>query len=110
MSFRRLLPLLTLLALLVAPFGRMAAAETMPVSHHAAATAAMADHCADLPAPEQDRPDQSIDCMMACAAMAAADAPAFETEAFAPAEPERLPLPSFTGLNPEADPPPPRYS
>ena len=110
MSFRCLLPLLTVLALLVAPFGRMAAAETMTLTHHAAAAAAMPGHCDDRPTPTQDRPDKAIDCMIACAAMAAADAPSLVLAAFTPAAPERLALPAFTGLNPEAEPPPPRFS
>ena len=108
MSFRRILPLLTLLALLVAPFGRMASAETVTMMEHAAAAAALPGHCSDTP--EQDRPERSIDCMIACAAMAAADAPSLAPAPLTQTAPESLPSASFAGLNPAADPPPPRFS
>ena len=110
MKLRRLLPLLALIALLVAPFGRMAAAEASAMPHHGAAAPA-ASHCPDMPAPDGgDGSQSSIDCMIACAAVTAADAPAL-----APAPPSRAVtairrVVRFSGLNPQADPPPPRLS
>ena len=109
MTFRRLLPLLTLLALLVAPFGRMAAAEAMTTPHHQAA--AMPGHCDDMPMPDQDGGDKvAIDCMIACAAVATATAPLLAFIAPMVATPVGETLPLFTGRNPSADPPPPRFS
>ena len=109
MSFRRLLPLLALVALLVAPFGRMAAAEAMAMPRHAAV--AMAGHCDDMPAPGQHESGKAaIDCLTACAVMTPADAPALAAEAPLRAVPaESTPLP-ISGLRPESDPPPPRFS
>ena len=109
MHSRRLFSLLALLALLVAPFGRMAAAEAMTMPH--AAPMAMAGHCDDMPQPDQDKMGKSaIDCMIACATLAAVSAPAMEM-----AEPEIVsPQPRavfrFAGISLEADPPPPRFS
>ena len=110
MKLRRLFPLLILLALIVAPFGRAAAAEAMAMPHQTAA--AMAGHCQDMPAPEQgDRTgNSSIDCLVACAAIATAEA--FVLAAGSPAaspQGSRV-LPRFAGLHPEAEPPPPRLS
>ena len=108
MSFRRLLPLLALLALLVAPFGRMAAAEAMAMPHHA--PAAMAGHCDDMPAPDGDEPGKAVDCMIACAVMTPSEAPALKAAPPARSMPASFAVPGFSGLHPEADPPPPRFS
>ena len=109
MSLRRLLPLLVLLALLFAPFGRMAAAEAMTMPHPAAA--AMAGHCQDMPAPAGDRSGQAaFDCLTACAVMTSAAAPALAAEAPLRAMPSSSALPAISGLHPAADPPPPRLS
>ena len=107
MSFRRIFPLLAMLALLIAPFGRIAAAEAMP--HHGAE--AIESHCAGSEAPDGDNKERTaIDCMVACAAMASA--------AELSLAPSPLPatilcaLPNLTraGIQHEADPPPPRFS
>lgn len=109
MTFRRLLPLLTLLALLVAPFGRMAAAEAMVMPHHQAA--AMPGHCDEMPAGDEDGADKTaIDCMIACAAMAVAETPNLVASPDVAPAPISLTLPDLPGLNPEAEPPPPRLS
>lgn len=105
---RRLLPLLALLALLVAPLGRVAATEAM--LPHLAAPAAGA-HCPDMPQPDGDDADTAkIDCLVACAIVLTAAGPMF-------GEPTSAPLPvvtatpdSLVGISPEADPPPPRVS
>ena len=108
----RLLPLLTLLALLVAPFGRIAAAEAMMMPQPP--MAAMSGHCDDMPAPAQPRGDRthkaSIDCLVACAAMATAEAVCVVETAAATSPPASFALPEFFGLHPEAEPPPPRFS
>ena len=106
---RRLLPLLALLALLAAPFGRIAAAEAMTAGHHP--PMAMTGHCEDMPSPQQDKTDKTaIDCMIACAAMATEDACGTTVRAPLVAGPIAGALPVFFGLHPEADPPPPRFS
>lgn len=108
-TLRRLLPLLTLLALVFAPFGRIAAAEAMAMPHHQ--PIAMAGHCENMPAPDDgDRDKVAIDCMIACAVMAAADGPMVEAMAAPASRPARIEHPAFAGLHPEADPPPPRIS
>ncbi|MGE0179715.1 MAG: hypothetical protein AB7O91_07850, partial [Sphingomonas sp.] len=67
---RRFLHLLVLIALLVAPAGRMTMAAPSP---SADAHAGMAGHCAPA-APAPDRDDsRSIDCVIACAAAPAAE-------------------------------------
>ena len=111
-KLRLLLPLLTLLALLVAPFGRIAAAEAMTSSHEPAM--AMAGHCEEMPAPGQDRSDRtheaSIDCLVACAAVATAESAPLAAVPAAASPRVGVTLPEFAGLHPEADPPPPRLS
>ena len=85
-----------------------------------ASSAAMADHmsatptghCADMSG-EQDKSaptGPSIDCMIACAAMPAADFSVAVHPLFvAFIEPARL-TGALHGLHPESDPPPPRYT
>ena len=107
-NVRRLLPLLALLALIVAPFGRMAAAEAMAAPAHAGM--AGPGHCQDMPAPDEGSVDKRIDCMIACAVMASAEVPAFDPPQPLAAEPEIRLLAGGTGIRPEADPPPPRLS
>ena len=108
MSHRRFLPFLMLLALALAPFGRMAAAEAKAMPHHEAM--AMSGHCAGEPQPDQDRHPSSIDCMIACAAMAPAATPDFVPPPVAHAEPTSAPALILAGILPEAEPPPPRLS
>ena len=109
---RRLTLSILMLALLVAPFGRMAAAEAATMPHHQAPTA-MAGHCSEMPAPEQapaERGTMTIDCLVACATIAAPETPALAAvEALAVSPASRV-LNAFIGIHPEADPPPPRRS
>lgn len=106
MTASRLLPLLMLLALLVAPFGRIGLAEAAAPE---AAPMAMTGHCEDRPDSGKAGPG-AIDCMIACAAMAPATAPEFSRMLVAVDPQPPLPRPSLTGRQPEADPPPPRFS
>ena len=112
MKLRRLLPLLILLALLVAPFGRIAAAEAMMVPQQP--MAAMAGHCDDMAMPAQHHGDRthkaSIDCLVACAAMTTAEGVSLAQGVAVISLPAQFALPQFSGLHPEADPPPPRLS
>lgn len=107
-SLRRLLPLMTIFALLVAPFGRAAAAEAMATPHHA--PKAMSGHCDPMPASGQGEKDKSIDCMTTCAAMAPAEAPPLQTRLPTATVPVSRVFAACSGLHPEADPPPPRFS
>jgi hypothetical protein len=116
MTLRACLRLLLLAAMLLAPLGRIGVAQAMAAP---SATGIMMAHCAGMPAPmpahhrQAPGPDSekmAVDCMIACATMAPPPAP-FITPP--PAE-TALPLVSFlsslSGIQPEADPPPPRFS
>jgi len=117
MPLTRLLRFLTIFAVLFSPISMATghAAMAMPAASAAMADhmgAASAGHCADMGG-EQDKSGPaapSIDCMIACSAMPAAD---FEVEAHpvvaAFIEPRAL-ISALSGLNPESDPPPPRIS
>lgn len=121
MTLRAALRLLLLAAMLVAPVGRIGIAQAMAAP--ADAPAAMAGHCADMPAaapaphrshhrngPQKNDERMAVDCMMACAAMTAAPSPLLlprPAPAVLPAAPS---LASLTGIRPEAEPPPPRRS
>ena len=94
------------MALLMAPFGRMAAAESS--SHHPQSPIA---HCDDMPQPADDAPEESvIDCMIACATLAAANTKSVEFVEAEPAPPEARIFPRVAGIKLTADPPPPRLS
>jgi hypothetical protein len=117
----RLLRFLIALAMLLAPISMMGthAAMAMP----SPAPAAMADHgtaeataghCAEMPAPGEQAPDQapakSIDCMIACSCVPPAIGDIAEPAALpALAQRPALALP-LHGLNPKAEPRPPRFS
>lgn len=120
-TMRACLRLLLLAALLLAPVGRIGIAQAMAAP---AAAGATAGHCADMPAaapahhqgsrhqqsPAQDHEGMAVDCMIACAAMATAPEPFVAPAPGAVATPAATFLSSLTGIQPEADPPPPRFS
>lgn len=107
MSHRRLVQLFVLAALVLAPFGRLGLAQATP--HHA--PMAMNAHCAGQPVPDRGKSHKmAVDCMIACAAMAAAGA-LFILPLPAPrAAPSARPTSLLAGIRPEADPPPPRQA
>lgn len=112
MARRAFLSLAMLLALLIAPFGRMAAAEAAAMPHHAAPTA-MAGHCSEMPAPDQspaERGTMAIDCLVACATIATPETPALSVVEPLVVSPAPRALTAFSGIQPEAEPPPPRRS
>lgn len=112
--------------MLLAPVGRIGIAQAM--ASPAPAAAAMAGHCADMPAaapahhaargkaasrheaPAKGGKRLAVDCMIACAAMTTAPAPTVAPPPVATALPAVPFLSSLTGITPEADPPPPRRS
>ena len=117
MSLPRLWRILTIFALLLAPLSMVGghAGMAMPAP---AATSVMdhgqagspAGHCADMDQDQSGQTSPSIDCMIACSAVPAAEFvvashPAvhgvMQTGALAGLHP---------GLHPESDPPPPRLS
>lgn len=97
------------LVLMLAPFGRAAAAETRAMPHQAMQ---VASPCPDQPQPagDSDRGKMEIDCMSACAAMAPAADPFVIPPIAALVPPEPNPMPSRAGIRPEAEPPPPRLA
>lgn len=104
-----------LIALIVAPLGMMSghAAMAMPTSEAAADHATMpsgAGHCPDM-GDEDDRDvNASIECMIACAAMLPQTLRVGETSP-AVSGPDQPPVVvARHGLNPGAEPPPPRLS
>lgn len=109
-TLRRFLPLAILIALIAAPFARASAAGTMMPGH----AMAMAGHCEEMtgeemPASQPGKADTAmIDCMIACAAIAVPGASQMGAAHAGATLPEPLTLPSLTGLDPGADPPPPR--
>ena len=105
MTRRRLIQFLVLIALAVAPFGRIGASQAM-AGH---APMAMTAHCAGQPMPDGDKGHRmAVDCMIACAAMAPAPAPFVLPPPALAAAPIGPPLSRLSGIRPEADPPPPR--
>jgi len=114
MVLPRLMRVLTLLAVLLAPLTMMAShasAAPMPVTHAMSEASAMPGHCPPT-GEEQDRqkPTPNIDCTIMCSAMPAVDT-AFAAQIIVP--PLDLVQPvefGGHGLNPSADPPPPRFS
>ncbi|HEY0324424.1 MAG TPA: hypothetical protein VGC46_00420 [Allosphingosinicella sp.] len=110
MCLRPLLHLFALVAMLVAPLGM--------VDDHAAAAAPQASaggHCADMTgsrqqAPDDKAPGKSIDCMIACACVPSPGVQLAEPPlALAGPQPAMI-VSRVGGINPAADPPPPRLS
>lgn len=121
MAVTRLLRFLIALAMLLAPISMMGSHAAMAMTSPAAA--AMADHgageasaghCADMAMPDEQAPDQApaknIDCTIACSCMPPAIGDISEPAALpAMAQRPALALP-LHGLNPKAEPRPPRFS
>ncbi len=102
----RILHLVLLAALALAPFGRIGAIEAGAAPNPQAMQ--MASHCADQPG-EDDKDAMSIDCMIACAAATpAVTADIAPPPAAAGAAPAPVPAVAPAGIRPEAEPPPPR--
>lgn len=105
MSLRRALELLVAAAVMLAPFGRIGMAEAHAVPQM------MAAHCGDQPMPGPAKGHAvSVDCTIACAAMATAAAPGLAPPPAAATLLVAAPTPFIAGVRPEADPPPPRLS
>jgi hypothetical protein len=101
--------LLTLLAMLVAPFGMLSGHAAMA----APATQPAGGHCADMgashdQAPDDTAPAANIDCMMACACVPAEGAELANVPSLAKEPAISANASDVVGANPAADPPPPR--
>jgi hypothetical protein len=113
-SFRRILSLFLLIALVIAPASMLGGAPAMAADHHAAmgiavtGAAPSAHPCADKHAPAKKSFDGC--CVMTCVAIPAVGG-MLPIHIMAPALIQPSPLAADPhGLNPEADPPPPRFS
>lgn len=108
----RLLQLLALLALVLAPLGMMsthaAMAAPAPASnvHHSQAS----EHCAGMDQPARPKPVSCIDCIMVCAGLPAANSDIAAHPLATAALPGLPPEQRVRGLHPESEPPPPRIA
>lgn len=117
MPARSLLQFVLLIALVLAPIcGMGGAAKAAPVGaqvaeHHA--TMAEPTHCSDMGGDTQDdhsKSDVGFDCRMACAGVLMQTPSVAETQTVV-GVPQRIAIAVPTpGLNPAAEPPPPRLS
>ena len=114
MSPTRLLRLVAILGLLFVQLGMLGghAAMAMPAPAGAAMARDMATthagHCPDMDTEQKGRSGPSIDCMIACSSLPAADY-RIDMNPVEPALVERhLLTVSLHGLHPESEPPPPR--
>jgi hypothetical protein len=112
----RLLRVMTLFALLLAPFGMMRshAAMVLPAASvapgHHMDPAAPADPCPGMDQPAEDRPASNVDCMIACSAMPSLESGIAIHPILAATMPRPSPAGVLHGLHPESDPPPPRFA
>jgi hypothetical protein len=103
---RRLVQILVLIALTVAPFGRIGASQAMAGQ----GAMAMSAHCGQ-PMPDGDKGHRmALDCMIACAAMAPAPTSFTLPPPALVAAPIARAAPLLSGVRPEAEPPPPRIA
>ena len=121
MVMRRLVRILTMLALLLAPLSMIGghAAMAMPAeasasSSHLEGAGEPSEHCAEMSGQTEDEGRSSpvgdclVDCAVACSALPSLGS-AMADQAMAPAMAQQLPLESrVRGLHPESDDPPPR--
>jgi hypothetical protein len=113
MRLRALLRLFVVLAMLAAPIGMVGGHAAMAAP--AAPRASSGDHCADMAGsneqdPADKAPGKSIDCMIACACVPSAGVQLADPPLRVAAPEPAMLVALATGLNPAADPPPPRLS
>jgi hypothetical protein len=109
----RLLQLLTLLAMILAPVGMATGHDAMaaPAAPGAHTMSAMAtDHCAGMDQPAKPQPPSCVDCNMVCAALPAVETAVAVHPIAAASLPRIAPEEAVQGLHPESDPPPPRLA
>lgn len=105
--FRLAYSLLVALALMLSPLGMMGGG--MAMAHGGSAMEQTEGHCPDSDAPAEGS-QAMLDCTGICSALAGTPqvALAERLEGLAPAAPRKLRSPK--GLQPESEPPPPRFS
>lgn len=127
MTAARLVRLLTIFAMLLAPLGMigghaamatpiasgsMAEHHVQPADHHAAGSNE-AEPCDDMGGQSEDErssgDDCLVDCAITCSAIPAAGAMMAQPATFLVAQPHSL-VAVITGRHPESDPPPPRVA
>ena len=102
---RRLIQLLLLIALAVSPVGRVGAAQALAQQ----TPMAMRSHCGGPPTADHGKSHgMTADCLIACAGLATAPAPFDLPPPALAAAPVGLAATLLSGIQPEADPPPPR--
>jgi hypothetical protein len=113
MTASRLVRLLAMFALLLMPLAMIGQGHAIAAAPHHDMTSAASGHCADMDSkPDKKHHDSSsaAECLMACAALPAAEAPApVEQIALRPTLVAAL-VPVTVGLAPEAETPPPRLA
>jgi len=108
----RLVRILALLALVLAPLGMMGAHPAMATPNPAVAAlhGQGSEHCAGMDQPEKPKPVSCIDCIMVCSGLPVAESDV-AAHPLATAPMPRLPLEQRVhGLHPESEPPPPRFA
>jgi hypothetical protein len=112
MPASRLLRVLTMLAMLLMPLAMIGQGHAVAAApHHAVAAAAAEEDCHKGKPEQQDRrQDGAAQCMMACAALPAADAPRQEQAQVLRPSLYALTIVPIGGLAPEAETPPPRIA
>ena len=104
-----ILRLMTLVALLLMPFG-MGAANASP-AHHAPAPAAAAQHCDDHGGqPAEQSPDVAMDCAISCSMLSAAETNIDGLTMALPVINARPLAERDAGLHPDTTTPPPKLS
>ena len=105
-----ILRLLTLVAMLLMPFG-MGAANASPAHHAAPAPAAAAQHCDDHGGqPAEQSPDVAMDCAVSCSMLAMTEARIDRLRVALPVLTARPLADRDAGLHPDTATPPPKLS
>lgn len=109
MSISRLLSILAVLALLVAPMAMLGSGAA--IAGQMPQMAMNADHCSGTSGEhDKQQPMASHNCVMTCAAIAPAVESAEEKPEGGLAVHHALPLAAFYGIEPKTEIPPPRFS
>ena len=111
MTASRLVRFLAMLALLLMPLAMAGQGHAVAAAPHHETASDTAGHCADMDSDqstEERGSSTSAQCLMACAALPAADAPLPAARTVFRASATGTPAAGITGLAPESETPPPR--
>lgn len=106
MRLSRLLPLLGLFAVLLAPLGMLGSHAAMAMPKQAASSG----NCSEQQSEHSSGERATIDCAIACTALPSHEPLLPPAQIVAAAVPAANPILSLQGMRPEAATPPPRYS